>query len=363
MSRTIGALFEFSGFPCGLGVCRRGAVYPGSKDPSDELDPCASIGRVTTASGDPTAPLILINPRASKIADRAKRDAVASAVIGAVRNRFAREPRVEMETLESTRAALAEDTDAEIVVVVGGDGTVREAATALIGRATPLAVVPAGTGNVLAGAVGIRGIRAGIDAIRHGAPRVIDLGRARWTPATGGTDAPDTEPHERIFAVACGMGLDARIMEAAEHEWKRRMGFGAYVGAAVREVLRLESAHFHIEADGMSLDIEGYLALVVNAGDLVPGRIGPRRPVDPSDGELDLIVLGGTNPAKGLVSAVEVMLRAGDLTGGVIRRAVREVVIDAQPAQPIETDGDPHPPGRLEAKVIPAALTILVPRR
>ncbi|MFL5647451.1 MAG: diacylglycerol/lipid kinase family protein [Chloroflexota bacterium] len=318
---------------------------------------------MTTSPTDPTAPLILVNPRASKIADPTRREAVAAAVIGAVRNRFGREPRVEMETLESTRAALAEATEAELVVVVGGDGTVREAATALIARKTPLAVVPAGTGNVLAGAVGIRGIRAGIDAIRHGRPRVIDLGRARWTPATNATSAAEMGPHERIFAVACGMGLDARIMEAAEHEWKRRMGFGAYVGAAVREVLRLESAQFHIVADGEALEIEGYLALVVNAGDLVPGRIGPRRPVDPSDGELDLIVLGGTNPAKGLVSAFEVMLRAGDLTGGVIRRAVREVAIDAEPAQPIETDGDPHPPGRLEASVIPAALTILVPNR
>jgi diacylglycerol kinase family enzyme len=156
------------------------------------------------------------------------------------------------------------------------------------------------------------------------------------------------------------MGLDARIMAAAEHEWKRRMGFGAYVGAAVREVLRLESAHFHIEADGTTIDIEGYIALIVNAGDLVPGRIGPRRPVDPSDGELDLIVLGGTNPVAGLASAVEVMVRSGDLSGGVIRRAVREVVIDAEPAQPIETDGDPHPPGRLAARVIPAALSVLV---
>ena len=339
-----------------LGVCRRGAVYPGSENPSGEVEPCASIGRVTTSTTDPTAPLILINPRASKIVDPAKRERVSAAVIGAVRNRFGREPRVEAETLETTRAALAEATDAELVVVVGGDGTVREAATALIGRETPMAVVPAGTGNVLAATLGMRGIRTGIDSIRHGRPRVIDLGRARWTPATG-----DRTPDERVFAVACGMGLDARIMAAAEHEWKRRMGFGAYVGAAVREVMRLETARFHIEADGEVLDIDGYLALVVNAGDLVPGRIGPRRPVDPSDGQLDLIVLGGTNPAKGLVSALEVMVRAGELAGGVIRRAVREVVIDAEPAQPIETDGEAHPAGRLEAKVIPGALTVLVP--
>ncbi|HEX6868869.1 MAG TPA: hypothetical protein VF119_08680, partial [Candidatus Limnocylindrales bacterium] len=213
-------------------------------------------------------------------------------------------------------------------------------------------------GNVLAAAVGIRGIRSGIDSIRHGRPRVIDLGRARWTPATG-----DATPHERIFAVACGMGLDARIMAAAEHEWKRRMRFGAYVGAAVREVMRLETARFHIETDGETLDIEGYLVLVANAGELVPGRIGPRRPIDPADGRLDLIVLGGGNAVGGLRSAVELMVRSGELAGDVVRRAVTEVVVEAEPAQPIETDGDPHPPGRLDASVIPAALTILVPAR
>ena len=99
-----------------------------------------------------------------------------------------------------------------------------------------MAIVPAGTGNVLAATLGMRGIRTGIDAIRHGRP-------TRHRPRPGALDtraATGDTTEERIFAVACGMGLDARIMAAAEHEWKRRMGFGAYVGAAVREVLRLD---------------------------------------------------------------------------------------------------------------------------
>ena len=311
-----------------------------------------------TSPPDPAAPLILVNPRASRMVDPAERERIAAAVIGAVRHRYGREPRVEAGSLADTRTALAEATDAPIVVAVGGDGTVREAADALIGRGTPLAVIPAGTGNVLAGAIGIRGVRSGLDALRHGRPRVIDLGRARWTPAAG-----EAETHERIFAVACGMGLDARIMAAAEQEWKRRMRFGAYVGAAVREVFRLETARFRIDADGETIELEGYLALVANAGELVPGRIGPRRPIDPADGRLDLIVLGGANPAAGLLSAVELLVRSGDLGGGVIRRTVSEVRIAAEPAQPIETDGDSHPPGRLEASVIPGALTVLVPPR
>ena len=75
-----------------------------------------------------------------------------------------------------------------------------------------------------------------LDAIRSGRPRRLDLGRGalvggRWRPARQAL-----KPQERLFTVACGMGLDARIMAAAEHEWKRRLRFGAYVGAAVREL-------------------------------------------------------------------------------------------------------------------------------
>ncbi len=90
------------------------------------------------------------------------------------------------------------------------------------------------------------------------------------------------------------MGLDARIMAAAEHEWKRRLRFGAYVGAAIRELTRLEPSHFRIVADGERIEIVGHLVLVANAGQLIPGRVGPRQPIDPTDGRLELIVLGGS---------------------------------------------------------------------
>jgi diacylglycerol kinase family enzyme len=249
-----------------------------------------------------------------------------------------------------------------MIVVIGGDGTVRQAADALA-RAqapTPLAIVPGGTGNVLAGTLGIHGVGPAIAALKAGATRALDLGRARWWPlAEDPADGPP--PHERTFVVACGMGLDARIMAAAEHEWKRRMRFGAYVGAAMRELIRLESATFRIVADGEPFEVVGYLVLVANAGDIVPGRIGPRQRIDPSDGRLDLIVLGGTGPIDAAHSAAELMLRVGEQHGRVIRRFVSQVDVVADPMQPIETDGDHHPPGRLEATVGPHALTVVVP--
>jgi diacylglycerol kinase (ATP) len=318
----------------------------------------------------PDAPLIVVNPRAARLGDAAKRAAIVDAVVHAVRARTGRAPRVESGGLEAAAQALraAVAARAPLIVAVGGDGTIRQAAEALAdgsttagtsttagGPRTMLAVVPGGTGNVLAGTLGIGGVTPAIEAIRHGEPRTIDLGQATW--GSGPTEG------RGLFLVACGMGLDARIMAAAEHEWKRRIRFGAYVGAAIKELTRLAAADFRIEADGDVIELRGYLVLVANAGELVPGRLGPRRPIDPTDGRLDLIVLGGRDPLRGIQSAARLLFETGELSGGVIRRPIDAVRITADPVQPIETDGDHHPPGPLEARVLPAALTVLARAR
>ena len=311
------------------------------------------------------APLIVVNPNAARLHGATKRASIVDATVHALRARTGRTPRVESGSMEISAAALdrAVAAGAPLVVAVGGDGTIRQAAAALSGTTTPLAVVPGGTGNVLAGALRIGGIQPAIEAIRHGEPRTLDLGQAAWgTDARAGTRADGearTDEQRGPFLVACGMGLDARIMAAAEHEWKRRIRFGAYVGAAIRELTRLGTADFQIDADGDRIELRGYLVLVANAGELVPGRLGPRQPIDPTDGRLDLIVLGGSDPLRAIHSAARLLLRTGDLSGGVIRRPVRNVRVTAEPAQPIETDGDHQPPGWLEAHVVPGALTVL----
>jgi diacylglycerol kinase family enzyme len=316
---------------------------------------------VSPRSRDQRAALVLVNPRASRLVARDQRDRILQAVSRAVVDRTGRAPTVEAGSLEAAREALAQAGNVPLIVVIGGDGTVREAAAALVGRDTPLAIVPAGTGNVLAAALGIRGLRSGLEAIRAGGLLRLDLGLARWWDVGSDTVPAATDPHQRIFTVACGMGLDARIMAAAEHEWKRRLQFGAYVGAAVRELARLAPSRFRIVADGEPIEIVGHLVLVANAGQLIPGRVGPRQPIDPTDGRLDLIVLGGSNVATALHGAATLMLRSGDLSGGVIRRSVREVTIESDPAQPIETDGDHHPPARLDVSVLPGAISVLIP--
>jgi diacylglycerol kinase family enzyme len=301
-------------------------------------------------------PLVVINPRAAHLGDPARRARIRRAVEAAVTSRGGgAPPEIVDDDHDTVLAALRDPDGRSLVVAVGGDGTVRDAAAALAGSGVPLAAVPAGTGNVLARALGIRGVDQALATIRSGSPRALDLGLARWAAEA------DTVVHERHFVVACGMGLDARIMAAAEHEWKRRIRFGAYVGAAVREAARLRPARFRIRADGVEIDITGLVVLVANCGHLIPGRLGARQPLDPTDGRLDLMVVGGRSLLDGLRGAAALLWRVGAQDGTVIRRDVRDVRIVAEPAQPIETDGDPHPPGWLEASVLPGALTVLAP--
>jgi diacylglycerol kinase family enzyme len=299
-------------------------------------------------------PLLVLNPNASDLRDAERRARVAVAAAAAIRQRCGREPEVVDGTHAEALAALSSAADRPLVVVAGGDGSVREAAAVLAGTDVTLAVIPGGTGNVLAHAVKVGGQDRALAAIRTGVARRLDLGVASWPDADGSAI-------EQVFVVACGMGLDARIMIAAEAEWKRRLRFGAYVGAAIKEATRLDPALFRIVADGEELEITGLVALVANCGEIVPGRVGARQPLDPTDGRLDLIVAGGRGGVDGIHGVAQVLLRRGELDGSVIRRLVRRVSIQADPAQPRQVDGDPHPPGPLEARVLPGAVRLLLP--
>jgi diacylglycerol kinase family enzyme len=300
-------------------------------------------------------PLVVVNPRASRLHGVRDRERLRRELGARLGDRYGVEPDWAPESHAGALEALGDVAGRPLVVAAGGDGTVREAATAAAAHDVPLAIVPGGTGNVLAGTLRLRGLWTSIDVAATGRPRRIDLGWARWGAAG------DDTIHERAFTVAAGMGFDARIMALAEGEWKRRLGFGAYIGATVHELARLEPARFRIVADDDSIEIEGLLVLIGNCGDLIPGRIGARQPLDLGDGRLDLFVVGGRGLVDGLRGAIDLLWRTGDSHDHVIRRGVTNVRVEATPAQPLQTDGDHHPPGWLEATVRPGALTVLVP--
>ena len=313
--------------------------------------------------GSVAAPLVVVNPAASRLAHERRRGEIVASVVAAVEARTGQMPVVVDTTVEVAREALAGARSSPLVALVGGDGTIREAAGALGGTSVPLAIVPAGTGNVFAAALGVP--RRTVDAVRlieTGRPSPIDLGRASWGPVRDGL--PGEAEGSTLFAVACGLGFDARVMAGASADLKRRLGFGAYVVATAREAARLRPVTFRIEADGDVHDVTGLVVLIANCGQLIPGLVGPRHPIDPTDGLLDVFVVTAAGLPGGLTGAVESMLAAREPPRRgtrSLRLLARRVRVIADPPEPVQVDGDPHEADWLETDVLPGAISVLRP--
>lgn len=363
-----GRALRFFGFQLRLGLAcgrnrSRGVPPALSVDLRISGAHCAAMDASTPSGG---SPLVIVNPEASRLADPRRRARIVEAVLAAVEARTGRAPVVHDTTADAAADAVDAASDAPLIVVVGGDGTIREAATALAGRSVPLAIVPAGTGNAFAAALGIpRRTEPAIRLIATGRPGPVDLGMATWGPpaldAGGGGGGP---AGSKAFVVACGLGFDARVMAGASGELKRRLGFLAYVVVAAREAARIRPVTFRIEADGEVHDVRGLVVLVANSGQLIPGVVGPRHPIDPTDGLLDVIVVTATGVPDGLLGAAESLLAGGappHHRPRSMRLQARCVRVTSDPPEPVEVDGDAHEAGWLEARALPAAVTILRP--
>ena len=208
------------------------------------------------------------------------------------------------------------------------------------GRRVPLAVVPAGTGNVLAAAIGIGG-RPGDPTIRHGCAARLDLGLARW--ATGlmreGTSGIfDGRLRHGLRRPGHG-GRRARVEAPDPVRGVRRRG-GARGGT-------LRPATFQIEADGDDIEIHGLVVLIANCGDLVPGRVGARRPIDP---DRRLARPAGRRRASPARRSAGRRRRCSGRRRPARRgrsAAASSHVRDRRPSPPSRSrlDGDPQPPG------------------
>ena len=189
------------------------------------------------------------------------------------------------------RSAVA--AGARMVVAAGGDGTVRACAHALAGSQVPLAIVPLGTANLAARALGVPPGTGGALATAFGGhERRIDLAAARLAGAAGRADAART----LTFAAMAGIGLDAEVVAATPRLLKRRAGWLAYAAAGAAH-LPGRGEWFTVRLDdGEPLARRARCVVVGNAG-LLPGGFAllPRARLD--DGVLDVGILAPVGPA------------------------------------------------------------------
>jgi diacylglycerol kinase (ATP) len=235
---------------------------------------------------------------------------------------------------------------ADLVFAWGGDGTVQRCVDALAGTGVELAILPAGTANLLASNLGIpKDLAAAVTTGLYGARRPIDVGRVNG---------------ER-FAVMAGAGFDALMMADADRSLKRRVGRLAYVWSGARAA-RQARRRTRITVDGtIWFQGDASCVLLANVGTITGGitAFGDAR-LD--DGRLNV----GVVTANGMLQWARVL---GRMVAG---RAERSPLVDTTTGQKIdvrfdaktvyELDGGDRPKTRrLKVRVEPAAIKICVP--
>jgi diacylglycerol kinase family enzyme len=244
-----------------------------------------------------------------------------------------------------TRQALDEGVD--VLFVCGGDGTVMACAGELAGTAVALAVLPSGTGNLLAANLRVpTDVSDGVALATRGRRRRIDVG--------------SLESH--CFTVMAGIGFDASLLDATSDRMKARIGPSAYVLAALRH-LRDRPMRLRIRLDGHpAMRRRARTLLVANVGRLEAG-IELLPDALPDDGLFDIAVLTPRHLRDWLALAWGVLRHRPVVPRMEIFRA-RRVEVSADRRYPREVDGDViEPAATLDAVVRPAALWVCVPPR
>lgn len=298
--------------------------------------------RHTVAVTVPSA--VVVNP--SKVADV---DGLRQTVTALLAEAGWPEPMWFETTKEDTgrgQAQKAVGAGAEVVFACGGDGTVRSCVSVLAGTEAALAVLPSGTGNLLAANLGLsHDLVAGIEVAIAGGRRRIDVGMAG----------------DECFAVMAGMGFDAQMLAATSEVTKSRIGWPAYIFGAMRHLGDRPMRVWIRVDDRPPLRRRARTVLVANVGRLTGGvRLLPD--AHPDDGFFDVAVLTPRTLGHWAALAWAVVRRRRRVPRMETFRA-RRVQITSNRVQPRELDGDVIAPDRtLRAEIRPGSLWLCVPR-
>lgn len=242
----------------------------------------------------------------------------------------------------------------DAVFSLGGDGTAMEVAGGMAEHPVPLGILAGGTGNLLARALGIPlDVRRAVDALLGGQVLACDLGRF-----AGG---------ER-FAVAAGVGIDARMVALTPRWLKRRLGVMAYwltAGRAAFGSVLTRRGRFlvRLTVDGRVEEREAVMAMVANFGAVLDDLItfGPGIRYD--DGVLDAVVYSPRTLWDAMTIMWRLVRKDFRTTPHVLYRSGCHIRIETIPPQPVQADGELLGIVPFEVTCEPHAALVLIPGR
>ena len=212
--------------------------------------------------------------------------------------------------------------DFDAVVAAGGDGTIRSAASSLLGSEMPLGLIPIGTGNVLAHEIGLR-----LDA--EAVADCLLRGRLATVPTAFANGRP--------FLLMAGIGFDGRVISRLDAELRRRMGKFAYIWPVIRSLLTGPDS-LRVRVDGKQLTAGWVVATAVrhHAGAFT---IAPAARLE--DYRLQVVLFSCKARLPLLAQLFALGLGRLALRTDVQHLAATTVEIDSEDAVPVQIDGDP----------------------
>jgi diacylglycerol kinase (ATP) len=262
---------------------------------------------------------------------------------------------------------------ADLIIVAGGDGTVRAVVEATRGHDVPVALLPSGTGNLLARNLNLtlNDLPGSVRAAFIGEDRAVDLGMIR-------IEREDKSRDEHAFVVMAGLGLDAKMITNTDEDLKKKAGWAAYVKAIITSLRDPNELHLRFQLDDATPKRATVHTLILGNCGSLPANIllMPEAVLD--DGLFDVMM---TRPG-GVLGWIRVWVKVA-WTNGVVRRTKagkaiagehkndRDLAyetgkkITARFSRPeeIELDGDAFGEAvAFKAWIEPSALRVRVPR-
>jgi len=236
--------------------------------------------------------------------------------------------------------------EVEVVVVAGGDGTVRTVVDAMVGSDLPILIIPCGTENLLACELGLDGLlKTTIHTLEHGLLRNLDLGQADG----------------KHFMAILGVGFDAEVVRRVHSQRSGHITPAGYIWPICRTFWEHRFPHLRVEADGQLLCDEPAMVFVSNISRYAIG-LGISRAADFGDGMLDLCIYKCNSHLRLISHAAQTALGTSDKNKMVIRRKCQNISISSpEPGARVQLDGDPGPSLPLDIEVIPTAVKVLTP--
>lgn len=262
----------------------------------------------------------------------------------------------ETNPAEQAQAAIAAGTD--LIIASGGDGTVSEVASAVLETGIPLGVIPRGTANAFASALGIpTSIQGACGTILAGNTRVVDAARCNGRP----------------MILLAGIGFEADYVNRANREMKNRFGALAYLLAGVQQLGEADTFETTIELEGSEHSNGGLLKGSLTTSAITIANAAPATSVlaqgfgevNYQDGLLDITISTVTNRMQAITALTS--LFASALVNSPTNRedilCLRgsRVVISTESPRPVVVDGEIIGTTPVEIRCIPQGLTVLAP--